>query len=194
MSAGTVAGIRDATISAVCFYCIRRSAEALALQVGDVSAEGDSLRFVVRRQKNDPDGRGMVCWLPKIASLGDLCPHHLLTTWFVCRQSYWPQAETGPLFCVSCAKEPKTVSYDSWRKSLTAHFSNEIRSIGTHSLRKGGAAWLKYHAMMPNEVVQAQGGWATTEVMQRFYALFPEEAQHFELEQAFERFSLQNSS
>ena len=48
--------------------------------------------------------------------------------------------------------------------------------------------------MMPDDVVQAQGGWASAEVMKKFYASFPEEAQHAALEQAFERFSLQNSS
>ena len=37
VDAGTVAGTRDAAIAAVCFYGIRRSAEALALQVGDLS-------------------------------------------------------------------------------------------------------------------------------------------------------------
>ena len=46
---------------------------------------------------------------------------------------------------------------------------------------------------MSDEGVQAQGGWATAEVMHQFYARFPEVAQHAALEQAFERFSLQNS-
>ena len=193
LDAGTVAGMRDAAISAVCFYGIRRSSEALSLEVGDLSVIGDSLKLQVRCQKNDPEGRGMACWLPKIASLGDLCPYHLVTTWLVCRHTHWPQSQTGPLFCVSSSLELKAVSYDSWRKSLLAYFTNDVKSIGTHSLRKGGATWLKYHALMSDEGVQAQGGWATAEVMHQFYARFPEAAQHAALEQAFERFSLQNS-
>ena len=137
LSAGTVAGFRDAAIAAVSFYCIRRSAESLNLEVGDISTKGDSIRIVVRRQKNDPEGRGMTCWLPEIASLGDLCPHRLLTTWLVCRQTHWPESMSGPFFCVSSSKEIKAVSYDSWRKSLQTHFAHD-GMIGTHSLRKGG--------------------------------------------------------
>ena len=83
LDAGTVAGIRDAAIAAVCFYCIRSPAETLSLQVGDISVAGDSFKIVVRRQENDPEGRGMTCWLPKIESLGVLCPFHLLSTWVV---------------------------------------------------------------------------------------------------------------
>ena len=193
LDAGTVAGIRDAAIAAVCFYGIRRSAEALALQIGDMSVAGDSFKLIIRRQKNDPDGRGMTCWLPRIPSLDDLCPFQLLTTWLICRQQYWPQHEVGHFFCVSSAKEIKAVSYDSWRKALQTHLAGEDRSVGTHSLRKGGASWLKFHMMMPDAAVQAQGGWATPEVMHKFYVSFPEEARHAALEQAFERFSLQNS-
>ena len=194
VDAGTVAGTRDAAIAAVCFYGIRRSAEALALQVGDLSVAGDSFKLVITRQKNDPDGRGMTCWIPRIESLGNLCPFQLLTAWMVCRQQYWPHSESGNFFCVSSAKECRPVSYDSWRKSLHSHLAQGDSSIGTHSLRKGGASWLKYHMMMPDNAVQAQGGWASAEVMHKFYASFPEEARRSALERAFERFSLINSS
>ena len=193
LDAGTIAGVRDAAIAAVSFYGIRRSAETLGLNVSDVAMVGDSFRLQVRYQKNDPEGRGMACWLPKIASLGDLCPNHLVNTWLVCRAHQWPESATGPLFCVAIAVAPKAVSYDSWRKALHSHFSDQSKKIGTHSLRKGGATWLKFHALMPDDAVQAQGGWASVEVMRKFYASFPEGAQHAALEQAFERYSLSNS-
>ena len=70
--AGTVAALRDATIAAVCFYGIRRSAAALALDLADVNLECDCFRILISKQKNDPDGHGMACWLPTIPSLDDL--------------------------------------------------------------------------------------------------------------------------
>ena len=136
----------------------------------------------------------MTCWLPKIESLGELCPHHILNTWLVCRSRSWPSSESGPLFCVSSSKEVKAVSYDSWRKALHCHFTDAAGTIGTHSLRKGGASWLKFHVMMSDDAVQAQGGWASAETMHKFYASFPEEAQHSSLERGFERFSFENSA
>jgi hypothetical protein len=75
-----------------------------------------------------------------------------------------------------------------------AYFANGEDSVGTHSLRKGGASWLKFHMMVLDDVVQAQGGWATAETMNKFYSTFPEEAQHAGLERGFERFSLHYSS
>ena len=104
---------------------------------------------------------------------------------------FLPSSETGPLFCVSSSKE---VSYDSWRKALRCHFTDAAGTIGTHSLRKGGASWLKFHVMMSDDAVQAQGGWASAETMHKFYASFPEEAQHSSLERGFERFSFENSA
>ena len=68
------------------------------------------------------------------------------------------------------------------------------RTIGTHSLRKGGASWLKFNMLMSDDVVQAKGDWATPETMHKCYASFPEEAQHSALERGFERFSFQSSS
>ena len=194
LDAGTLAGQRDAAIAAVCFYGIRRSAEVLALQVADVSVQGDSFRLLITWQKNDPNGKGMSCWLPKIESLDDLCPFRLLTTWIVCRQTYWPHQTDGPFFCVSSATVAKCVSYDSWRKSINSHFASQDNSVGTHSLRKGGASWLKFYMMMSDAAVQGQGGWASPEVMNKFYASFPDEARHAALEQAFERFSMQRRS
>ena len=45
-------------------------------------------------------------------------------------------------------------------------------NTGTHSFRKGGATWLQHTAGVPEEVVQAQGGWACKDTMQRVYTGF----------------------
>jgi integrase len=184
MAVRSLAGLRDAAIATVCFYCVRRSAEALALEVMDVDMVGECFRVTVHRQKNDPNGRGMTCWLPKMQALGQLCPQLVLNTWLVARSEHWNTG--GPLFCVTNADTIKAVSYDSWRKSLTTHFKDS-RTVGSHSLRKGGASWMKFQAMLPEEVVQAQGGWASMEVMRNFYASFPEEAQRIAVTRGFER-------
>ena len=50
---------------------------------------------------------------------------------------------------------------------------------------------MKFNALMPDDAVQAQGGWASAEVMHKFYARFPEEAHRVALTRGFETFSLE---
>ena len=153
-----------------------------------MSLVGDCFKLVIRRQKNDPEGRGMACWLPKIASLRPTI--YSTVGWFIVRL-IGPNPNRVHFFGCPVQRTSRLSVYDSWRKALSAHFVDAAGASGTHSLRKGGATWLKFHAMMPEDVVRAQGGWASAEVMQKFYASFPEEAQHVSLERGFERYSFQ---
>jgi hypothetical protein len=168
---GSSAGLRDAAQAAVCFFGIRRSSEALALCRNNVSAEEDALRVWIARQKNDPNGRGMVCWIPRVPDLGDVCPFALLSRWLELWDRCFGDIPESPLFCVTGRPGARAVSYDSWRKSLAAFFGD--RSVGTHSLRKGGAQWFRNELGVREDVVQAQGGWASVEVMRRVYAEIP---------------------
>ena len=59
---------------------------------------------------------------------------------------------------------------DSFRRNLTQFF--QTAAVGTHSLRKGGAHWYKTACSLPEELVQAQGGWSAPETMRAFYARF----------------------
>ena len=120
--------------------------------------------------KNDPSGRGMRCWLPKLGDIGGLCPHRLLVRWCHVRDLAWPGHLDGPLFCVAGKPTASQLSYDSWRKAVTIALGSG--EAGTHSLRKGGARWLKLRCNVPDEIVQAQGGCSSASVMLRFYAKF----------------------
>ena len=169
-------GLRDAAAAGVCFFGIRRSAEMLALQGKDLgwlgasnSPSGASCR--VTKQKNDPDGHGMTCWIPSIPQRGELCPVRLLQRWCLLRGKTWPGQE-GALFCVTGKKEIRAQSYDSWRKRVAAHFASS--AIGTHSLRKGGAHWFRNTAKIPDDVTQAQGGWADPKTMRAVYSALTE--------------------
>ena len=78
-------------------------------------------------------------------------------------------ASASPLFAVTGAVSlPKPVSPDSWRKTLGAFFSDA--QVSSHSLRRGGASWYVHEAQVDESVVQAQGGWASAEVMRTFYS------------------------
>ena len=106
----------------------------------------------------------MQCWLPHMEEFGLCCPFSLL------------QGDTcglescTPLFFVTNVNVPRPLSYDSWRRSLANVFRET--AVGTHSLRKGGAHWLKVQCQLPDEIIQVQGGWASKETMCAFYARF----------------------
>ena len=85
----------------------------------------------------------------------------------------WNARSAGPRFCVTVASDLRPLSYDNWRKTLSQHFHD--KGIGTHSLRKGGTKWFSHVAKVPEDVVQAQGGWASKDVMQMVYSKLSDE-------------------
>ena len=107
----------------------------------------------------------MTCWIPSIPELGRLCPATLLRKW-LCTHASLSSSDLSPLFCVTSAPT-KAMSYDSWRKTLAAHFQSS--DVGTHSLRKGGAHWYKHVAGASPDTVQSQGGWSSAAVMNDVY-------------------------
>ena len=169
-------GIRDAAIVSICFYGARRISETLALSREDVKIDDDFIEVFIARQKNDKYDRGHRCWVPRIPGLLDLCPWTLVKAWIDRWDRKWKSApKDSPLFFVQNKKEPKPVSYDYVRKSLTGLFGS--RDTGTHSLRKGGAAWLRFTLHLDEEVIQSQGGWADRACMQKAYTIITERYQ-----------------
>ena len=169
---GKLAGVRDAAAAAFCFYGIRRASEMLALLRSDVQLLPDCVEVTVRNQKNDPFGLGMRCRIPKLPALDVCCPAQLLGNWCSQWDNAWPHCSDGYLFCTTHAPQPKQMSGDSWRKALSSLLVGP--AVGSHSLRKGGARWWKFVCHLPEEVVQAQGGWTTPDCMRAFYAKFSE--------------------
>ena len=125
------AGKRDAACAAVCFYGVRRSNEALHLQRSHVELETDAVKVFVAKQKNDPEARGMVCWIPRLEELGRLCPYLLVADWLFTWQAAFGSEADGPFFCVTGRQSCKTLSYDSWRKCLCNAFTD--KEVGTHT-------------------------------------------------------------
>ena len=70
---------------------------------------------------------------------------------------------------------PLPVSSDNWRKHWTKKMSGDA-TVGTHSLRKGGAKWYRAAGDCPEDAVQVQGGWAPRETMQKIYSCETKEA------------------
>ena len=98
----------------------------------------------------------------------DLCPLSLLKGW--CREwgrKWAPFYSDGPLFSILRPDSPRAVTYNAARATLKSHFPS--RAFGTHSLRKGGAAWLRFTAKLSKELVQHQGGWVCLETMELCY-------------------------
>ena len=153
------AGLRDAAMSALAFFGVRRISEVLSLQLSDIFFERDGITVYIRKQKNDPNGVGMKCWVPYCPALGSLCPGKLLENWKNKWVEMWhPYFSDGPFFTTLSKKVPTQVCYNHFRTTFKNHFSSTC--IGTHSLRKGGAAWLRFHAHIDNTLAQLQGGWA----------------------------------
>ena len=48
-------------------------------------------------------------------------------------------------------------------------------TVGTHSLRKGGAHWYTHVAGLSEDIVQAQGGWSSLEVLRAVYSKHTEQ-------------------
>jgi hypothetical protein len=129
----------------------------------------------IRRQKNDPNGKGMICWVPFLKELGRLCPAGLLRQWCT-EQEIRTNSVDDPLFCVITSPQ-KAISYDYWRKTVVQTL--KCVEVGTHSLRKGGAHWYKHVAGANPDSIQTQGGWSTPAVMEGVYTrLSPEECRH----------------
>ena len=169
---GKLAGMRDAAAGAFCFYGVRRSSEMIQHLRSDVRILPDCIECFVRKQKNDPFGFGMRCWIPCLPELGLCCPYQLIQNWCAHWDVTWAAHSDGHLFCVTHLAEPKALSSDSWRRAILNVLPGP--HVGTHSLRKGGARWWKFTCQLPDDLVQAQGGWSTPECMRAFYAKFSE--------------------
>ncbi len=170
LAARTPAGLRDAAAASTCFFGFRRCAEMRAFSVPDVAFHDEHCELFVRKQKKDPFGHGVRCFLPRLPVLADKCPCALLKQWLDCRARLWPSCPSGLFFFVTGSLECRAVSADSVRRSLSAFFGRP--EVGTHSLRKGGAHYWKVDCKAPAELIQAQGGWSTPEVMQAVYAKY----------------------
>ena len=170
LKAGSLAAVRDVAIAAVSFFGVRRCSETLALRRRDISVHENFVTIFVARQKNDPFGQGMVCHIPKMVDTPNLCPCHVLQAWLVQRDSRWGSDPDAPVFCTTHLAEPRPMNCDSFRRNLSQFF--QTAAVGTHSLRKGGAHWYKAVCCLPEELVQAQGGWSAPEAMQADYAHF----------------------
>ena len=71
--------LRNRAIVVVCFFGVRRSAEARGFKMADVdSSDPRGIRLKVRCQKNDQEGLGMVCIIPEIQVLGNNSPKRIL--------------------------------------------------------------------------------------------------------------------
>lgn len=171
LAAGTAAGIRDAAMAAFTFFGIRRVSEAVALQRSEFKSRPDSVGGYIKRQKNDPEGRGQWCWLPRGASQDFRhCPAALLEAWVHVWDERFGNID-GPLFSVVAGASPKAVSTDSWRKIVKANIPGA--DVSSHSCRKGGATYWTHVVRLQPDVVQAQGGWATRAMLDNLYAKTP---------------------
>ena len=77
----TCAGERDAAVAMICFFGIRRISESPNLRRRDVTLAEGHVIVHVRKQKNDPNGKGMNVFIPSIPSWGGRCPCKIVTSW-----------------------------------------------------------------------------------------------------------------
>ena len=70
-------------------------------------------------------------------------------------------------------ESPTAVSYNTFRTVIKEHYPTT--NVGTHSFRKGGAAWLRFTVKAPKDVIQHQGGWVCPETMELCYTNMTEQ-------------------
>ena len=118
---------------------------------------GDSAEFYARRQKRDFREKGAKCGVPRIAGLGALRPFTMLRKagkgWKGQRGS---TCDDGPLFPILSTRAPMSVTYNAVRNEGPKKF--DFAGAGAHSLRNGGAAWMRFTLELSEEVARSRGG------------------------------------
>ena len=155
-SANTAAGRRDCAMAVFLFFGVRRANADISLPRAGVTHTGDALRCFIATQKNDPEGRGLECFIPDMPD-APLNPATVIWDW--CSEwdaIYGAQPANAPLFSTTGKDVPGRLSYDNWRKTVTKFFKNQ--QVATHSFRKGGSRWWLFEAQANEAGVQGQGG------------------------------------
>ena len=83
-------------------------------------------------------------------------PASVMESWLSVRDTSFPhECHESPLFVVtgSAPHGLKQVSPDSWRKVVNKHFNES--AVGTHSFRRGGAAWYVHEVGVDEQTKQS---------------------------------------
>ena len=131
----------------------------------ETTARGIQLKATC--QKNDQCGLGQRCLIPAIDAMGPWSPHLALQRWIEARKLVAAASGADDFLFVTTTGINKggPVSTDTLRKHVVASFGH---STATHSLRKGGATFYCRQGAM-DDATRQQGGWRTTEIMNRIY-------------------------
>ena len=167
----TKAGLRDCAAMVVAFFGVRRVAEVVALNVGHVTWSDQGAHVLIERQKNSDVP--MTCFIPFMPK-ADFCPASLLKQWQNTVRSEYSLKDDDPLFIVT--RKPNSgsrLTSAALRQAWSVAFGDT--AVSTHSCRKGGAQWWLQQGLGKGGV-QKQGGWKTTETMDKIYLLLSEES------------------
>ena len=149
---------------AVAFFGVRRGAEVINFKMNNiVDTTGTGIQLKVTCQKNDQNGLGQMCLIPRVKAMEAWSPDLVLQRWLDARQVLVRSASPDDFVFITTTGTNKggQVSTDSLRKHVVAAFGH---SVATHSLRKGGATCYDRQGAM-EEATKQQGGWRTTELM-----------------------------
>ena len=160
----TNASKRNAAWAAFSFFGVRRVSEGANLLLEDVTIKEDGIQFKIRKMKNRSDTT--TCFIPYFKSMNQFCPAKIIEDWIHLRQQHYGNNPKDHLFCTTRGvKAGEKCRPETLRMAVDKFFVST--SISTHSLRKGGACY--WARNVGRNVCQTQGGWVTTETMDRIY-------------------------
>jgi integrase len=163
----TQASLRDAAVTCLAFFWVKRISECIGVRRSDITKKKDGLDVCIRHQKQ---GGSTSCFVPffKEGKAGS-CPATIITEWIDLFDKK-SSGDNGEAFLFPVTKGKKRgqgMSAQQFRSMINQHFASD-KLVSTHSLRKGGGQyWISLGAC--RGTVQTQGGWKTTESMDKVY-------------------------
>ena len=142
------------TAMSLSFYGFLRYSEVRNLRAKDVKMENDGIYLTICHSKNDPLGKGTLCFIAKNNKTHNPCD------WFRAMLSMKPLDDDDYLFDYSNQTFSRKIR-ECLRQIGVMNFSQ----FSSHSLRKGGANAAAKEGIQDN-IIQRHGRWQSTIFMQ----------------------------
>ena len=146
--------VRFFTAMSFAFYGFLRFSELRNLKMNDIKIENDGICLTITQSKNDPLGKGTLCFISKNEQ-----PHNPYS-WFTLLISIKKFSDDHLLF---------NYSLQTFSRKIKEHLKNigvkSYYKFSSHSLRKGGANAAAKFGIQDN-IIQRHGRWRSTIFME----------------------------
>lgn len=163
----TDASWRNRAIMVTGFASALRSANLAGLHLADVEFTAKGLILVIRKEKQDQEGKGRILGIPH-GKHSDTCPVHCLNDWIE-RRGTWE----GPLFSRVGKGRDRAIPLGAERFSIIVQacvrrIGLSWRDFGSHSLRAGFITEAA-EAGVSDLLIASQSGHADMDCLRRYF-------------------------